>query len=70
VEALSLEGFEIGLVNPKRIKAFREAEGKRAKTDRLDARLIARFALFMTDAIRPLPSPDQLALKALSARRR
>ena len=70
VQALSLAGFEIGIVNPKRIKAFREAEGKRAKTDRLDARLIARFALFMTDAIRPLPSPDQLALKALSARRR
>ena len=70
VQTLSLADFEIGIVNPKRIKAFREAEGKRAKTDRLDARLIARFALFMTDAIRPLPSPEQLALKSLSGRRR
>jgi len=70
VQALSLAGFEVGLVNPKRIKAFREAEGRRAKTDRLDAKLIARFALFMTDAIRPLPNPEQIALKALSSRRR
>jgi transposase len=58
VTALSLAGFEVGIVNPRRIKAFRDAEGRRAKTDRLDARLIARFALTMTDAIRPLPSTD------------
>jgi transposase len=70
VNALSLAGFEVGIVNPRRIKAFRDAEGRRAKTDRLDARLIARFALAMTDAIRPLPSTDQLALRALSTRRR
>lgn len=70
VSALAIAGFEVGLVNPRRIKAFREFEGRRAKTDRLDARLIARFALAMTDAIRPLPTSDQLALKALSTRRR
>lgn len=70
VSALGAAGFEVGLVNPRRIKAFREFEGRRAKTDRLDARLIARFALAMTDAIRPLPSAEQLALKALATRRR
>lgn len=70
VAALSVAGFEVGIVNPRRIKAFRDAEGRRAKTDRLDARLIARFALAMTDAIRPLPSAEQLTLKALSTRRR
>jgi transposase len=70
VLALAAAGFEVGVVNPRRIKAFRDAEGRRAKTDGLDARLIARFALAMTDAIRPLPSADQLALKALSTRRR
>lgn len=70
VGALASAGFEVGLINPRRIKAFREYEGRRAKTDRLDARLIARFALAMTDAIRPLPSAEQLALKALSTRRR
>jgi transposase len=70
VAALSVAGFEVGIVNPRRIKAFRDAEGRRAKTDRLDARLIARFALAMTDAIRPLPSAEQMTLKALSTRRR
>ncbi len=70
VGALASAGFEVGLINPRRIRAFREFEGRRAKTDRLDARLIARFALAMTDAIRPLPTAEQLALKALSTRRR
>ena len=41
VQALAAAGFAVGLVNPRRIKAFRVAEGKRAKTDRLDAGLIA-----------------------------
>jgi transposase len=40
VAALSVAGFEVGIVNPRRIKAFRDAEGRRAKTDRLDARLL------------------------------
>ena len=71
VQALSAAGFDVGIVNPRRIKAFREAEGRRAKTDRLDARLIARFALTMSnEAIHPLPSPEQQVLKALSLRRR
>lgn len=70
VDALARAGFEISIVNPRRIKAFRDAEGKRAKTDRLDAGLMARFALVMTDALRPLPDESQRALKALSVRRR
>uniref|UniRef100_E6VHA0 Transposase IS116/IS110/IS902 family protein n=1 Tax=Rhodopseudomonas palustris (strain DX-1) TaxID=652103 RepID=E6VHA0_RHOPX len=70
IKALSVAGFEVGIVNPRRIKAFREAEGGRAKTDRLDARLIARFALTMPETLRPLPTDTQLELKALSLRRR
>lgn len=61
-------GFEVGLVNPRRIKAFRDAEGRRAKTDRLDAGLIARFAMRMSEVARPIPG--QLAAKALATRRR
>jgi transposase len=70
IAALRHNGFEVGVVNPRRIKAFRDAEGRRAKTDRLDAGLIARFALIMNDIVRPLPSADQLVLKALATRRR
>jgi transposase len=70
VARLVTAGFEVGLINPRRIKAFREAEGKRAKTDRLDARLIARFAVQMSEPLRPVPTEDQQALKALATRRR
>ena len=54
------------LVNPRRIKAFRDAEGLIAKTDRLDASLIARFAYVMADELRPLRDAGQAVLKALS----
>lgn len=70
VRALVEAAFEVAIVNPRRIKAFRDAEGGRAKTDRLDARLIARFALVMTDALRPVPSADQIDLKDVATRRR
>jgi transposase len=70
VRALAEAGFEVGVVDPKRIRALRLAEGKHAKTDALDARLIARFALLMNDAAHPLPSPETLQIRALSTRRR
>lgn len=70
VRALAGAGLAVGVVDPKRIKALRLAEGKRAKTDKLDAGLIARFALLMSDAARPLPSAENLEIRALSTRRR
>lgn len=70
VRTLAGAGLEVGVVDPRRIAALRTAEGGRAKTDRLDARLIARFALIMNDAIRPVPGADALELRALSTRRR
>lgn len=70
VRELSLAGFEVGVVDPRRIRALRLAEGGRAKNDKLDARLIARFALSMAASIRPVLSPEALELRALSTRRR
>jgi len=70
VRALADAGFAVGVIDPKRIRALRIAEGKRAKTDRLDARLIARFALLMQDAARPVPSAKAFEVRALSTRRR
>jgi transposase len=70
VRTLAEAGFEVGVVDPRRIKALRLAEGKRAKTDRLDAELIARFALAMQDAARPVPSAQAFQIRALSTRRR
>jgi transposase len=70
VRALADAGFAVGIINPHRIRAWRAAEGRRAKNDRLDAQLIARFALVMTDATRPVPSQQALEIRALSTRRR
>jgi transposase len=70
VRALAEAGFEVGVIDPKRIRALRIAEGKKAKTDRLDAALIARFALIMRDAARPVPSAKAFEIRALSTRRR
>ncbi|MEW6391777.1 MAG: transposase [Pseudomonadota bacterium] len=70
VRRLAQAGFEVGVVDPKRIAALRVAEGRRAKTDRLDASLIARFALLMQDAARPVPDAKAFEIRALSTRRR
>ncbi|MCK5911656.1 MAG: IS110 family transposase [Caulobacter sp.] len=70
VRRLAQAGFEVGVVDPKRIAALRGAEGRRAKTDRLDASLIARFALLMQDAARPVPDAKAFEIRALSTRRR
>ena len=74
--ALIEAGVKVFLVNPRRIKAFRAAEGLIAKTDKLDASLIARFAhamaqeLAMAHELRPLRDVEHEILKALSTRRR
>lgn len=70
LQALSGAGIAVGAVDPRRIKAWRTAEGKRAKNDRLDAGLIARFALFMPDIVRPVPDRESRSIRALSTRRR
>jgi transposase len=70
VRALAEAGLDTGIVDPRRIRALRLAEGRRAKTDRLDAALIARFALTMHDAARPVASAAVFQIRALSTRRR
>ena len=53
VAALIEADLNVFVVNPRRIKAFRDAEGLIAKTDKLDAGLIARFAHAMAHELRP-----------------
>jgi transposase len=69
--ALSDAGLQVARVQPGRVRGYRSFLGKRAKTDALDAELIARFALAMPeDDIRPIPSLQAEAIRSLSARRR
>lgn len=67
--ALADAGIAVQRVQPGRVRAFRTVLGRKAKTDALDAELIARFALAMGhDDSRNLPSEQAEAI--LSARRR
>ena len=69
--ALADHGFEVARVQPGRVRGFRAALGRHAKTDALDAELIARFALAMPpDAARDVPSAQAETVRRLSARRR
>lgn len=62
-------GVAIAIVNPRQVRKFAEGLGLLAKTDTIDAAVIARFAEVVAPAPRPVPEPDQVALRALLARR-
>jgi transposase len=68
--ALADAGFTVHRLNPARVHAFRKSLGKLAKTDKLDAALLARFALVMDLEDRPLPTAAAQAIRDLGARRR
>lgn len=67
---LSAAGMPVALVNPGQVRSFAHAIGQRAKTDRIDAGVIAHFAEATHPAVRPLPDEATLALADLVARRR
>jgi transposase len=60
----------LAVVNPAQIRAFARAAGRLAKTDRLDAEAIARFAEAIRPEPRPVPDAEAAALAELVARRR
>jgi len=63
-------GLPLAVVNPAQIRAFARAVGRLAKTDRLDAEIIARFADQVRPEARPVADKDAQALGELVARRR
>lgn len=68
--ALLAAGLPVAVVNPTRVRAFATASGQRAKTDVLDARVLALFAARMQPPARPLPDAITQELRGLLARRR
>lgn len=68
--ALAAANLPLVIVNPRQIRDFARAAGRRAKTDRLDAQIIASFGQAMRPDPRPLPSAQAQALGELVARRR
>jgi transposase len=70
VAALSVARIPVAVVNPRQIRDFARAKGQLAKTDVLDAEVIALFAETLKPEPRPLPDEETLALQGVVARRR
>lgn len=70
VAALAAAQLPVVVANPRQIRAFARAIGLLAKTDRLDAGLLARFGQQVQPVPRPLPDAQAQALEALLTRRR
>lgn len=70
VASLAAVGLPVVVVNPARVRAFAVAMGRRAKTDPIDALVIALFAAASRPQVRPLPDAATQALADLVARRR
>jgi len=63
-------GLPIVVVNPTLVRNFARALGQLAKTDKIDAQVIAHFAQSIRPEVRPLADNDQQYIKALVTRRR
>jgi transposase len=70
VAALSLAGHPVAVVNPRQVRDFAKATGQLAKTDRLDARVLAHFGAAIRPEPRALPSAAVRELDAVVTRRR
>lgn len=68
--ACAAAGLPLAVVNPRQIRAFAQAIGRTAKTDPIDAEVIALFGERVRPEPRALPDADTQALAALVARRR
>ena len=68
--SLAAAGLPVIVVNPAQVRAFAQALGKRAKTDAIDASVIAHFVAATKPVIRPLPDAETAILAALVGRRR
>jgi transposase len=68
--ALVSAELAVVVVNPRQVRDFAKATGQLAKTDTIDAMVLARFAEAVRPAVRPLPDAALLELQALIGRRR
>jgi len=69
VAALAVANLPVVVVNPRQVRDFARATGKLAKTDVLDAHVLAHFAEAIRPASRSIPDSETQALNALVVRR-
>jgi len=67
--ALAAEGLPVAVVNARQIRNYARAVGKLAKTDKLDAMIIAEFAHKVEPEVRPLRDEENQEIKAIVSRR-
>jgi transposase len=67
---LAAQGLPVVVLNPSQVRSYAQAIGQRAKTDPIDARLIALFIEAVRPELRPLADAQTQELAALMARRR
>ena len=70
VAELAAGQLPVVVTNPRRVRNFARSTGQLAKTDKLDARMLAHFAAALRPEPRPLPSEQEEQLTALLTRRR
>src|SRR5437763_10398244 len=68
--ALAAAGLAVAVVNPRQVRDFARALGKLAKTDALDASVLAHFAEAIRPEARALPDEEARRLDEISTRRR
>src|SRR6202043_1116217 len=68
--ALAAAGIAVAIVNPRQVREFARATGRAAKTDALDAEVLARFGEAVRPQARPLADEQAQELEALVTRRR
>jgi transposase len=67
---LAASGLPVAVFNPRQVRDFARATGRLAKTDAIDARVLAHFAELIQPHPRPLPDAQSRELMALVGRRR
>lgn len=66
---LGLAGLPVAVVNPRQVRDFARATGRLAKTDAIDAQVLAHFGAAIQPPARPLPDAARRELQAVVARR-
>lgn len=67
---LASKGLPVAVVNPRQVRDYAKATGQLAKTDRIDAAILAAFARAIRPAVRPVKDKDTVELDDLLTRRR
>lgn len=70
LQALQAVGLPVVVINPRQVRDFAKALGLLAKTDRLDARVLAHFAAAVKPSLSPVKAQADTELDALMGRRK